>query len=211
MAGCSLSFTPELGAPRRPRPSLDAEPRRDWPLAKKGSVVVMGAGWGLRAPVGRVCANHCPFLCPGLPAEPGLPVADLQRPPCGPGAAAGPGPGPGTRPPGEPRGDGRRGAPAAGHGLAAELPARRGPGGVHAAEPLPGLPSAAPAQPVPGGHAAREGGAGWSPSLGSVQPGAEGWFPLSASHLDALIGQSPCLLRFTCVCFTVGVSAVTFV
>lgn len=89
------------GSPCRPRPPR-TEPCRDRPLAKKGSVVAMGAGWGLRAPFGRICADHCPFLRPGLPAEPRPTVADLQRPPCGPGAAAGPGPGAGASPPGEP-------------------------------------------------------------------------------------------------------------
>lgn len=47
---------------------------------------------------------------------------------------------------------------------------------------------------------------GRPPPPRSVHPGAEGWFPPSASHPDALIGLSPHLLRFTCECILSFVS-----
>lgn len=111
-----------------------------------------GASAGRRA---HLCRARPPdaALCSAadLPAEPGPAVAELQRPPCCSRAAAGLGPGAGPCPSGEPRGDGRHCAPPAGHRHPAQLPAQRGPGDVHAPEPLPCLPSDAPALPVPGG------------------------------------------------------------
>lgn len=109
-------------------------------------------GRGVGSGEGPTCQPRGPDGClsPDLPAEPQPAVAELQCAPCSPGAAAGPGPGAGASPPGEPRGARRRGAPPAGPRHPAELPARRRPGHGHAPEPLPRLPSDAPALPVPG-------------------------------------------------------------
>lgn len=90
------------------------------------------------------------FCFPDLPTEPGSTVAELQSaPPC-PGTAASPGPRVGSCPPGQPRGARHHSSPSAGHGHPAELPARGYPCSGYAPQPLPVLPSDAPALPVPG-------------------------------------------------------------